>query len=204
MFIKKFDWLSPPITLYFKGENQHNSIFSAILSIICYILVSIMGVYYSLEFIHRENPKAYFFNRYIVDAGYFPVNSTSMFNFIQICNQKTNEVIPFDFTIFKAIGLDDVFYDEYMNNPNNLKNINHWIYGYCNNNTDTQGISHLINFDYYEQSACIRKYYDKNKKKYFNTGDPEFRWPVIQKGCSNPNRTYYGIIYKDVINLQIF
>ena len=194
MFIKKLDWLSPPITLYFKGENQHNSIFSAILSIICYILVSIMGVYYSLEFIHRENPKAYFFNRYIVDAGYFPVNSTSMFNFIQICNQRTNEVIPFDFTIFKAIGLDDVFYDEYMNNPNNLKNINHWIYGYCNNNTDTQGISHLINFDYYEQSACIRKYYDKNKKKYFNTGDPEFRWPVIQKGCSNPNRTYYGII----------
>ena len=70
MFMKKFDWLSPPITLYFKGENQHGSIFSGILSIICYILVFASGVYYALEFINRQNPKAYFFNRYIVDAGF--------------------------------------------------------------------------------------------------------------------------------------
>ena len=194
MFIKKFDWLSPPITLYFKGENQHASIFSGVLSIICYILVFISGVYYALEFIHRQNPKAYFFNRYIEDAGFFPVNSSSMFNFIQISDQITNEVVPFDFTIFRVVGIDDVFYDEYMNNPEILNNVNHWIYGYCNNNSDTEGIGYLIDFKYYEKSVCIRKYYDKIKQKYFNTGDPEFRWPVIQKGCSNQNRTYYGII----------
>ena len=194
MFIKKFDWLSPPITLYFKGENQHASIFSGVLSIICYILVFISGVYYALEFIHRQNPKAYFFNRYIEDAGFFPVNSSSMFNFIQISEQITNEVVPFDFTIFRVVGIDDVFYDEYMNNPEILNNVNHWIYGYCNNNSDTEGIGYLIDFKYYEKSVCIRKYYDKIKQKYFNTGDPEFRWPVIQKGCSNQNRTYYGII----------
>ena len=194
MFIKKLDWLSPPITLYFKGENQHASIVSAIISIICYISVLALGVYYALGYIRKENPKAYFFNRYVVDAGYFPVNSSSMFNFIQICDQMTNEVVPFDFSVFRIVGMDNAFYDEYMTNPNILNNISHWVYGYCNNNSDTVGIGHLINFKYFEQSACIRQFYDKDKNKYFNTGDPEFKWPVIEKGCSNPDRTYYGII----------
>ena len=194
MIIKKLDWLSPPITLYFKGENQHSSIVSAILSVICYALVFASAVYYILEFVHRSNPKAYFFNRYIVDAGYFPINSSSMFNFIQIEDTITNEAIPFDFTVFRVVGFDDIYSDEYMNNPNILEKKNFWVYGYCNNITDTQGISNLVNFKYYEQSACIRKYYDVKKHQFFNTGEPGFRWPVIEKGCSNPNRTYYGIV----------
>ena len=194
MIIKKLDWLSPPITLYFKGENQHSSIVSAILSVICYALVFASAVYYILEFVHRSNPKAYFFNRYIVDAGYFPINSSSMFNFIQIEDTITNEAIPFDFTVFRVVGFDDIYSDEYMNNPNILEKKNFWVYGYCNNITDTQGISNLVNFKYYEQSACIRKYYDVKKRQFFNTGEPGFRWPVIEKGCSNPNRTYYGIV----------
>ena len=194
MFIKKLDMLSPPITLYFKGENQHSSIFGGILSFIAYTLVFIAGVYYALEFINKENPKAYFFNRYVIDAGTFPVNSSSMFNFIQIADTNKNEEIPFDFSVFRAIGLDDVVYEDYYLNPNIVEEKDHWIYGYCNNNSDTEGISYLIHFNYYEQSACIRKFYDKNKKKYFNTGEEGFRWPIIEKGCSNPNRTYYGII----------
>ena len=194
MIIKKLDWLSPPITLYFKGESQHSSIVSAILSVICYALVFASAVYYILEFVHRSNPKAYFFNRYIVDAGYFPINSSSMFNFIQIEDTITNEAIPFDFTVFRVVGFDDIYSDEYMNNPNILEKKNFWVYGYCNNITDTQGISNLVNFKYYEQSACIRKYYDVKKRQFFNTGEPGFRWPVIEKGCSNPNRTYYGIV----------
>ena len=194
MFFKKFDYLSPPITLFFKEENIHSSIFSGILSCIAYSLVFIAGIYYALEFINKESPKAYFFNRYINDAGTFPVNSSSIFNFIQITDTKTNEVIPFDFSVFRAVGVDDIFYDEYMSNPNIILNVNHWLYGYCNNNTDTEGIGYLVDFSYYEQSACIRKYYDKDKKKYYNTGEKGFKWPVIEKGCSNPDRTYYGII----------
>ena len=194
MFFKKFDYLSPPITLFFKEENIHSSIFSGILSCIAYSLVFIAGIYYILEFINKRNPKAYFFNKYIQDAGTFPVNSSSIFNFIQITDTKTSQVIPFDFSVFRAVGVDDIFYDEYMSNPNIILNVNHWLYGYCNNNTDTEGIGYLVDFSYYEQSACIRKYYDKDRKKYYNTGEKGFKWPVIEKGCSNPDRTYYGII----------
>ena len=194
MFIQKFDLLSPPITLYFKGETQHRSIFSGILSICAHLLVFAAIIYYFLGYIQRENPKAYFFNRYVDDAGYFPVNATQMFNFIQINQKRDNKVIPYDQTLFRVVGVDDVFYDEYYQNPEILENKDHWIYGNCNNNTDTEGIAYLINFDYYEQSACIRTFYDHHKKQYFKTGEAGFRWPVIEKGCSNPERTYYGII----------
>ena len=194
MFLKKFDWISPPITLYFKGENSHVSIYSGILSIIAYIIVVAAAIYYALEFINRESPKAYFFTRYVEDAGVFPVNSSQMFHFIQVSNPKTNKKVALDFEAFRIIGFDNAYSDDYMKDPSIVNRTNHWVYGYCNNSTDTGGISYLINQDYYEQSACIRKYYDAEKGDYFNTGDEGFRWPVILKGCSNPDRTYYGII----------
>ena len=194
MFIKKLDWISPPITLYFKGENSHASIYSGILSIGAYILVVAATVYYALEFINRESPKAYFFNRYVEDAGTFPVNASQMFHFIQVSNRQTNQKVPLDFQAFRIIGFDDVQSDDYMNDTSIVKYKNHWVYGNCNNDSDTTGISYLINQDFYFQSACIRKYYDVNKKQYFNTNEEGFRWPVILKGCSHPDRTYYGII----------
>ena len=194
MFLKKCDLISPPITLYFKGENSHVSTYSGILSIIAIIIVIISAIYYILEFIHRKSPKAYFYTRYIEDAGEFPLNSTQMFHFIQVTSQENNQKIPLDFQAFRIIGFDDAYADEYMSDGEIAKIKDHWIYGNCNNNSDTKGISYLITQKYYEQSACIRKYYDATKKKYFNTEEEGFRWPVIKKGCSNPERTYYGLI----------
>ena len=175
MILKKLDLVSPPITLYFKGETQHISIFSGILTILTYLLILIAGIYYFLGFINRDNPKAYFFNRYEEDAGSFPVNASSMFNFIQINEKTLNKAIPFDFSVIRAVGIDDILYDEYMNNPNIISTKDHWIYGYCNNDSDTKGISSLINFDYFEKSACIRSYYDHSKNQYFNTEEEGFK-----------------------------
>ena len=194
MFLKKFDWISPPITIYFKGESSHVSIYSAILSIVAYVIVVVAIFYYALEFINRESPKAYFFTRYVDDAGTFPVNSTQMFNFIQVSDPQTNEKVPLDFNAFRIVGFDDAYSDDYSHDPSIITTKNHWVYGNCNNSSDTRGISYLIDQKYYEQSACIRKYYDASKKLYFNTDEEGFRWPVIIKGCSNPERTYYGII----------
>ena len=89
MFLKKFDWISPPITLYFKGEGAHVSIYSGILSIIAYVITFAAAIYYALGFINRESPKAYFFTRYVEDAGTFPVNATQMFHFIQVSDPQT-------------------------------------------------------------------------------------------------------------------
>ena len=194
MFLKKLDMLSPYITLYFKGEKKHSSRFSGVLSVVAYILIFITGVYYILNFIKKKDPKAYFFNRYVEDAGNFPLNSSSMFNYIQICNQTTNQPIPFDFSSIRIIGTDEGFSDEIMNDPKIILTKSHWLYGYCNNDSDIEGIEDIIDFSNFEKSSCIRKYYNKTTKTYYNTGEKGFRWPIIEKGCSHPNRTFYGII----------
>ena len=194
MFIKKLDILSPPITLFFSGEPSNSSIFSGILSITSYLLIVVAAFYYALKFINRDSPKAYFVNRYVEDAGNFPVNATQMFHFIQIEDPSVKKKLPFDYASFRIVGFDSIFAGDYSSDPSIIETIAHWVYGNCNNNSDTKGIGYLITQDYYEQSACIRKYYDVSKKTYYETGEEGFRWPVIEKGCSNPKRTYYGLV----------
>ena len=201
MFLKKLDMLSPPITLFFRGDNQHSSIISGILSIIAYGGIFGFGIYYSLQFINKDNPSSYFFNRYVEDAGDYPVNASSIFHFIQMMRTDTNEPKPTDFDAFRIIGLEDPP-DVYIRD-NNLSKYNHWLYGPCNNNSDTEGIGYLINFKYYEQSGCIRKYYDKNKKMYYGQDNENFRWPLISKGVSNPQRTFYGVIMEKCRNDEV-
>ena len=194
MKLKKLDFLSPPITLYFKGEDLHPSIFSAILTIIVYVLVFAAAIYYFLGFVNKDNPKAYFFTRYIEDAGNFPVNSSSMFNYVQFIDKYDSSKLGFYFSVLKAVGVNSVYYEQYMYDPDVIENESHWIYGPCNDNTDIEGIEDLIDPIVYHNAACIREYYNKDEKRYYKTGEKGFIWPVIEKGCSNPNSTFYGII----------
>ncbi len=174
-FFQKIDLLSPTITLYFKGETQHPSIPSAILSIIAYALVLAATIYYFLGFINKDSPKAYFFTRYIEDAGYFPVNASSMFNYIQFIDKFDSSKLGFDFQVLRAVGVNRIYYEQYMDNPNVIHedndDYNYWVYGPCNYDSDIQGIEDLIDRTIYNNAACIREYYDKDKKRYFKTGE---------------------------------
>ena len=130
---------------------------------------------------------------FIEDAGEFPINSSSFFHFISIVkNTHHPELEEFDFTYFNLIGLDT--YTKDYENGDDLKNYNHWLYGFCNNETDTKGISHLINQIYFTKSACIRKYYDSSEQKYYDTNDSKFKWPKMAHGTFNVNLDFYNII----------
>ena len=201
MFIRKLDFLSPAITLYYKGDNSHSSIFSGVLTIIVYSICFTFAIFYAIQFFKKANPRVCYYNRYVEDAGEFPVNSSSMFNFIQILDTVKNTPSPVDFDLLTIIGLEetvDIYQDK-----NNLTEYNHWLYGKCNNSTDVVGINSLINFEFFTESACIRKYYNKEEKKYYNTNEKGFIWPNILHGCSHPNRTFYGIIVEKCRNTSL-
>ena len=197
MFLKKLDLISPPISLYFKGMISHKSIFSGILTILINVITLSFGIYFSKYYFQKKNPKVFSFTRYTENAGNFPINSESMFNFIQLTDIKTNSPESIDFEAINIIGTE---LEISLVEKSDLSQNDHWIYGKCNNNSDTKGIANLINFDKFNESACIRKYYNKNDKKYYDTSDEKFRWPILKYGCSHPNRTFYGIIIEKCKN----
>ena len=84
MLLKRCDLISPRITLYFKGEQSHSSIFSGIVTIISYLFIFVYLIYDIKEYIYKENPTIYFYNRYVKDTGSYPLNSSSIFHFFQL------------------------------------------------------------------------------------------------------------------------
>ena len=198
MFLKKFDVISPPITLYFKGDSMHSSIFSGILTIIVYLIIFIFGVYYDLEFIQKTNPTAFFFNRYVEDAGEFPLNSSSMFHYINLRSTVNQKSDPIDFDMVRIIGIENLSINNYP--FIDLKKTPHWLYGLCNNQSDTEGIGFLIESEVYFNCACIRKYFNPDTNQYYDTSNKNFKWPSVAHGMSSSNYTFYGLIVEKCKN----
>ena len=84
MFLRKVDMLSPKITLYYKQKNTHASVISGILTIIVCTLIITFATIYFVRYANKENPTAYFYNRYIDDIGTFSFKENHFFNFVQL------------------------------------------------------------------------------------------------------------------------
>ena len=139
----------------------------------------------------------YFYTRYVEEAGIFPLNSSSLFHFIKLGNTSSNDNSDIDFESIRIIGID-LPLDNYLSN-NNLTKFNHWLYGPCNkNDIDNKTID--IKQEFPEKSACIRRYFNSEKKQYYNTTEIEFKWPILMNGCSSENSTTYGIIMEKCRN----
>ena len=198
MFFKKFDLLSPPITLYFKGEPIHSSIFSGILTLISNLITFSIGIYYTVLYIYKSNPNIYYYTKNIEDAGFFPFNSSSIFHFIQLGNSKNWETQDIDFDSIRIFGYE--YPVEVYLAYNNLSLFNHWLYESCNKNDINNNLSEVITSNFPEKSACIRYYYDTKAQKYYNLSEKNFKWPALHHGISNKNNTNYGIIIEKCQN----
>ena len=192
MFLKTFDFLSPRISIYYKGELTHSSIISGILSIISILILICIGSYFSLDIIKRKNPNVLYFNSFIEDSGIFKLNKTSLFHFINIAQiiKKDNYIEKFDFRTFNIIG-SHIFTDNFLLDRINV--FDHWIYGYCNKDSNFEGLDDLIDSDFFEKSACVQKYFNHIDKKYYSIDDPQFKWPEISHGTFNELNQIYGI-----------
>ena len=192
MILRKLDYLSPRITLYHKELISHSSFFSGILSIFFFLIRIIFGIYYSLDLIEKKNLKAFYYNTYIEDAPTFPLNSSSLFHFLELQNRSKETTIEgIDFTKFNIIGFG-IHFGNIFHSPFLWQFVDHWIYGNCNID-DIEGINYLINNNFFEKSACIKKYFDSKEKKYYNKGESKFKWPVMAHGSNNPNNQFYSI-----------
>ena len=197
MFFKKCDLISPRITLYFKGESIHSSIFAGVLTIVSYLTIFSLSIYYTIGYIYRSNPNIYFYTRFVEEAGTFPLNSSSLFHFIRLGDTNNNQAQDIDFKSIRVIGMESPI-DHYMSD-NNLTKFNHWLYGPCNND-DMENMNDLVKVDFPEKSACIRQYFNAEHQKYYNTKEKNFRWPALIHGCSNNNAVNYGIIMEKCRN----
>ena len=202
MLIKQLDYLSPSITFYHKGYLSHKSIFSGILSVITIVFILILAGYYSFEIINRKVANTFFFNSFDEDIEPFQLNSSSLFHFLtSVKNEKgivSNE--KFDLTIFNVIGLN-IYYKNYINlSQRALKQIDHWLYGYCNKEANTEGLNDLLKYDFFEGSLCIKKYYKSEEKKYYEIGNPNFTFPEISHGTFNEKNQLYNIIVQKCNN----
>jgi len=124
MFLKSFDIISPEITLYYKGETNHPSIISGLLTIISFLVVLVFGIISFLDCVNKKNPTAYFFNRYIEDIGEYYINSTSLFNYIQLIKPNPRGPIDIEFNKIEIIGINQTI-QTFINTNYNLENYHH-------------------------------------------------------------------------------
>ena len=194
-FFKKVDFLSQPITLFYHGYPSHPSDFSGFLSIITVAIILSFSIYHLIHLFNREKetPKSTTFTYFIEDAPSLPLNASSLFHFISLKSLKNRDYEGFDFSYLNIIGR----YKDVSNyeSDKNISNYDHWLYGLCNEN-DIIGIEDIATQNFLTNSACIRKYFDSNKKIYYDTNDPNFKWPSLSHGTFHPENIYYSIIIK--------
>ena len=200
MNLSNLDIISPKLTLYYKNKESHSSSLGGVITIIAYTIILAATIYFSLDIFLHNNPTAFYFNKFVEDAGIFPLNSSSMFHFFQM-SLVNNEVDIVDFNAISIIGVQELI-NTYTEN-NDLTRYDHWIYGNCDSNKDLNDLEYLNTFSNFENSGCIRKFYNHTTKTYYETSEKGFIYPTIEKGCSHPNRTFYGIIIERCRNSSL-
>ena len=187
--LKACDSLSPPITLYYKNGDRHASSLSGILTIISYVAIISLSVVFSLDFILKMNPTSFFYNKYLSDTGYFPLNSSGIFHFI-VTGEEYN--ILYDDRAFSIFGVYDNA--DVIEEDTNMTKYNHWIYGPCTKSDIGKFKDNLNDYiESFNQGMCIQKYYDKINNIIYDKNDINFEYPVLKHGNSNPNGNTYGI-----------
>ena len=196
MFLRRIDMLSPKITLYYKQKNKHNSAISGVLTIIAFSFILSFVFIFFFRYIKRENPIAYFFNRYVEDVGIFPFKDSYFFNYVRLLRSGSREKIDLDFTKIEIIGTNSSM-QTFLDYGGNLS---YWVYGKCDNETKLSGIEPLLDSKIFSGAACLKKFYNKEKEQFYDINDDNFEWPIIKHGASHPNFSFFGVIIRKCLN----
>ena len=198
MYIRKFDFITPLITLYYKGEDKHSSLFSGFFSIILSIIVSIICIFISFDFLFKQNPTAFYYKIKVKNTGIFKLAHNNFFHYLTFIDDKTKEN-AFDEKLFSVIGLNNGKISDFLNGNNISEyNFSHWKYEKCEKiNLEKANIADIyITEKYFNYSLCITKYYDKENNKIIGYEDQNFPYPKLENNLEKEYVTNYGIILK--------
>ena len=202
MFLKKVDFLSADITLYYKGQDHHASILSGILSILMGVFIIFLIGYLSIDVIKKQNPTSFYFTKYIEEIDNYPLNSSSLFHYISLVNYNGVEM-EIDPKAISVIGVNanDGLYVE----DNDLSKYSYWIYEYCEVSDlgDLKQYYTSSQIDNLTNSVCISKYYNKDTNSLKSKNDEDFEWPTLVHGASQFNNFEYGIYIQRCQNNSI-
>ena len=196
MFLQELDFLSPSISLFYRGHPSHSSPISGILSIMTVGIIIFFSIFHLKNLFKRdsETPVSATYTYFIEDAGKVPLKAKSLFHFISFQDYKDKSVKNFNYSYFNVIGFEDTI-SAYERN-NNISTYDHWLYGFCNNSSDIEGIEDITTQPFLTYSSCIRKYFNSKNQRYYETNDSNFRYPSISHGTFHPENKIYSIIIK--------
>ena len=197
--LKKCDFISPEITLFYRGIDSHSSIFSGILSIFLLIGIIFLIIYLSIDLIKKQNPTAFYYTKFVDDIGEYPLNSSQILHYLGMYSTSNLEV-KINTKAINIIGIN-------INDGAFLKNTDislysHWIYENCEE-SDLGKLDKIYTEsqkDNFTNCLCISKYYDKTTKKIISKNDESFIYPTLVHGASSHNNFEYGVYFKTCQN----
>ena len=205
MAIKDLDFLSPKITLYYYGSKRHKSLVGSIMTLIMVIISFIYIFYLFYSIITHQISDFMFYKTYLTDAGEFIFNdSTGIYHYFQIYNTINQEFGQFDQKYIRIFM--SRLYKTYQNNQSLLSENEHWVYGKCRDGEDNKNINKdiLKEETFFYKGACLRYYYNKEKKEYISIEDKEkFKSPYLIHGSSHPGNLFLETIIEKCDNSSI-
>ena len=199
MNIRKCDIISPLITLYYKGETRHSSIFSGCISIMVIILTSIICLYISFDFLFKKNPTSFYYLKKDKNIGTINLTYNYFFHYITVLNKYSKEDL-YDNKTFSIIGINNASIYVTLDNKLSEYNFSHWKYERCKNyNLNTPKEEKYFNI-----SLCLSKYFDNETQTFINIDDKNFPYPILENNLDKEYITSYGIIIKGCENYSLY
>ena len=196
MSLERLDYISPKITLYYKGNRRHSSKFGGVLTIIMTLMVFGLVIYYFSSVLLYRNLTSFFYRKFENDVGYYPLKPSYLSHYIFIYESQSNSHSKFDFQSIRIILINN--HELYDSNPNILETTEHWLYDYYEIENTSQDNQNMQNAVY------IKYYYNPLDKKYYSRNDTKnFKYPYLKHGISNPNNINFGTIIETCNNNSI-
>ena len=209
MFIRKFDYISPLITLYYKGETRHSSLFSGCFSIILTLFTIILSIFLSFDFLFKVNPTSFYFKKQINDIGRINLTYDYFFHYITFLQgyYEKYEEEDFDENAFSIVGINNVSLDDfYLFFDISEYNFSHWKYERCKNLNlkKLNATKYSTIKKYFNDSLCISKYYNYETNKIISVEDENFPFPLLENNVENEKFKEYQIIFKQCENNSLY